>query len=285
MFRIAIVAALVSSCGMLLVPPQTALAVSFPSVDLDLVEPNTPSRINVFETEVTVSAFGQTVATDPFLVDYVDPNMRGMQVDLEVDFSDPNNPFVTSIEFVGQPGDLSHEVQGGSIPVDDGIVDVIVTPSGIRGFITSPGGPSEVDPNDGSFNGENNVLVARQGEIAVVGTALGGLIDIDITVPLSDTPEVNFTEPISENEMNFVTLTKTGASGNTFFYDVEVSADLDQTSIDLVLDVGTANLKIDGTLLGIGQITFSIPEPGTIALGAIALLACFARRGKKRGET
>lgn len=258
-----------ATCALVLFTASVTHAVSFSSVDLDLDDPNTPNSINVFETIVSVSSSGLTVSTDPFLVDYVDPNMRGLQVDLEVDFSDPNNPVVTSIEFVGEPGDISHQVQGGSVNVNDSGLVATVTPNGVRGFITSPGGPTAVNP-DGSFNGANNSLVARQGTIDITGTFLGFPFT-PISVSLADTPLVDFDEALSNGNTNTVEVTKTGSSGDTFFYDVFVSADLDQTNIDLVLTGGTANLVIDGTLQGRGQIEFTIPEPASMTLGSVAL--------------
>ena len=64
-------------------------------------------------------------------------------------------------------------------------------------------------------------------------------------------------------------LTKTGSSGNDFFYEVVVRATLDQTTLDFVFPEGTANIVITGTLLGREQITHTIPEPTSLALGAL----------------
>ena len=259
---------------------QSVTAVQFSSVDIDLDIPDANNDINVFDTIVSVTpqAFSVTISTDPIQVDYVDPNQRGMQVDLDVDFSDPNNPVVNTIEFVGQAGDLEHQFPGGAVNVDLGIFGSFdVVPAGIRGFIKSNSGPINVNP-DGTFEGGSNSLVARQGTIDVFQAGTNNPV-ID-QVDLMNTPIEAFVDPISNGSTNTVVITKSGSSGDTFFYNVDVLADLDGTSLDFVANEADVNLNITGKLIGTGQIQFTIPEPTTLSLCGLAAIAALSRRRK-----
>ena len=260
-------------CFVALVLVSHSRAVSFSSVDLDLADPNSgdPNMPpNVFLTtvsaEVPVPGIGTLPVTTPeFTVIYIDPNMSGMQVDLDIDFSDPNAPVVNTIEFVGEPGDIEHVFPDGSVDFSPGFgVDVTVTPNGIKGFLTSNGEPSTV--SSGEFSGMKNSLVARQGTVQV-DTNIG----FSLTEDLSESDPNDFTAPISGDSDNFISITKTGSSGATSFYDVTVTALLDGTTLEYDASGVPVILTISGILQGTGQIEFTIPEPASFALCNLAL--------------
>ena len=93
---------LMAACVATLALTSHAQALMFSSVDLDLADPNSGDpnmRPNEFQTVVSTevpSPLGGTIpiSTPEFTVIYVDPNMSGMQVDLDIDFTDPNAPVI-----------------------------------------------------------------------------------------------------------------------------------------------------------------------------------------------
>ncbi|MEM8946332.1 MAG: PEP-CTERM sorting domain-containing protein [Planctomycetota bacterium] len=263
----------------------SALAVSFSSVDLDLDDPLTGA--NSFSTvfRVTETVSNITIDGGPEIVDYIDDNQSGMQVNLDIDFSDLNAPIVNAIEFVGEPGDISHVFVGGSIDVEftnalfD--IDLDATPNGIKGFLRTQGGPINVNP-DGSFVSGNTNLVARQGTVGIQGTidSLLGSAAVDETFNLSDTPLDQFNDSISAGSTNDVSVVFDRIEGSERVYSVAVSTVLENTLLPFSANGFDLELDITGTLLGRGEVRIDvIPEPTSIGLIATAMMmAGIARR-------
>lgn len=260
-----------------------AMNVNFSSVDLDLDDPSTGN--NRFSTifRVTESTSSTTVDGGPEIVDYIDDNQSGMQVNLDIDFSNLNAPTVNTIEFVGEPGDISHVFTGGAIPVDfdNGFiaVDIDAVPNGVKGFLRTQGGPISVNP-DGAFISGNTNLVARQGTVDIDGTltSLLGTLTVDETFDLADTPLDGFNDSISAGSLNNVAVNFTGIDGAERVYEVVVSTVLENTELPFSISGFNLVLDITGTLQGAGEIRIPvIPEPtsvvlmaGTLVMGAIA---------------
>ncbi|MEQ8212158.1 MAG: PEP-CTERM sorting domain-containing protein [Lacipirellulaceae bacterium] len=246
-----------------------ALSTSFSSVDLDLEDPSTGN--NRFETlfQITEPGLGVDIEGGPVTVDYIDENQTGIQVDLDIDFSDLDNPFASSIEFVGEPGDISHVFTGGAIEVlfNNGLIsiDADVVPNGIKGFLRTQGGPIAVNP-DGSFESGNTNLVARQGTVDIDGTLTSflGAVPIDETFSLADTPVDQFNDSISTGVVNDVQIDFVGIDGDERVYSVAVTTLLENTQ--LPFDDNGFNLIIDitGTFRGVGEIRIAaVPEPAS----------------------
>lgn len=255
-----------------------ARATVFSSVDLDLDDPSTGN--NRFSTifRVTEVVSSTTVDGGPEIVDYVDENQSGMQVNLDIDFSDLDSPIVNTIEFVGEPGDISHVFTGGAIPVefDNGFiaVDIDAVPNGVKGFLRTQGGPISVNP-DGSFAAGNTNLVARQGTVDIDGTltSLLGALTVDETFNLADTPLTGFNDSISAGSLNNVAINFTGIDGADRVYEVVVSTVLENTELPFSISGFDLVLDITGTLQGAGEIRIpAIPEPMSLVLLASSLL-------------
>ncbi len=266
----------------------SATNVSFLSIDLDLDDPSTGN--NSFETvfRVTDTVTGISIDGGPVNVDYIDENNRGMQVDLDIDFGDPLAPVVNSIEFVGQPGDISHVFVGGPIDVqfDNGLVniDLDAVPNGVKGFLRTQGGPIPVSP-DGSFESGNTNLVARQGTVDIDGTITSflGTLLVDETFSLADTPLDQFNDSISAGSVNSVTVDFVGVDAGDRVYGVTVATVLQNTQLPFSAGDFELALDITGTLLGRGEIRLpGVPEPTTAVL--LVFVIGLAPLARSRGE-
>lgn len=258
-----------------------ALDLGFSAVALDLDDPSTGN--NSFETifRVRDTVTNITIDGGPETVDYIDEKNTGMRVNLDVDFADPLAPLVNSIEFVGQPGDITHAFVGGSIAVlfNNGLVDIDIdaVPNGVKGFLRTQGGPIDVNP-DGSFESGNTNLVARQGTVDLDGaiTSFLGTLIVDETFSLADTPLDQFNDSISAGAINNVAFDFVGVDSGDRVYDVTVSTVLVNTELPFSAGDFQLALDITGTLLGRGQIRVAVPEPASASLlaftiGAVAL--------------
>ena len=255
----------------------SATELSFSSLDLDLDDPSTGN--NAFQTifRAIDNVSGTVIDGGPVSVDYVDENSTGMQVNLDVDFADPLAPIVNSIEFVGEPGDISHVFTGGAIDLffTDGIfvVDFEAVPNGVKGFLRTQGGVIPVNP-DGSFVSGNTNLVARQGSVDIDGTvsSLLGVFTVDETFNLSDTPLDQFNDSISAGSLNNVTVDFVGEDLGERVYHVTVSTLLENTELSFAGEDFELIFDISGTLLGRREIRVPIvPEPATVGLLMLAL--------------
>ena len=263
--------------------------VTFMSVDLDLDDPSTGA--NTFSTIFRVTDLGTGISIDggPEIVDYLDLNQSGLQVNRDIDFSDLGNPVVNSIEFVGEPGDIDHVFVGGAIPVEfnDLLVniDLDAEPDGVRGFLRTQGGPIAVNP-DGSFVSGNTNLVARQGTVDIDGTItpiIGGPILVDETFSLADTPLDQFNDSISAGALNDVSVDFVGIDGNQRVYSVVVSTELQNTELPFTVDGFALTLDITGTLLGRGEVRIDvIPEPVSLSLMTLGLALAVTTRRRVR---
>ncbi len=249
-----------------------AMNVEFLSVDLDLDDPSTGN--NAFSTifRVTEPNVSLTIDGGPEIVNYEDENQSGMQVNLSIDFSDLDAPIVNSIEFVGEPGDISHIFSGNAIPIesDSGFitVDLDAVPDGVKGFLRTQGGPISVN-NDGSFASGNTNLVARQGTVDIDGTLVGSLggVFVDETFNLADTPLGDFNDSISDGAINNVSVAFTGIDANERVYSVTVTNELQNTELPFSVSGFDLVLDITGTLQGVGEIRIPvIPEPTSLVL-------------------
>jgi len=271
--------ALLLLLGILATPSETSFAMnmSFSSIDLDLDDPATGN--NSFETIFRVTDAGTGISLDggPVTVDYEDENNSGMQVNLDINFANLAAPVVNTIEFVGEPGDISHVFAGGVIDLlfNNGLVniDLDATPSGVKGFLRTQGGPILVS-SDGSFESGNTNLVARQGMVDIDGaiTTLLGALAIDETFSLADTPLDQFNDSISAGAINNVSANFVGIDAGERVYHVTVSTELQNT--ELPFTAGGLNLILDitGTLQGTGEIRIAnVPEPSTASLLLLAL--------------
>lgn len=268
--------------------PATEL--SFLSVELDLEDPSTGN--NSFETIFRVTDKVSAISIDggPVTVDYIDENNSGMQVNLDIDFADLLAPVVQSIEFVGEPGDITHAFTGGPIDVvfNDGFffVDFDAVPNGVKGFLRTQGGPIAVNP-DGSFESGNTNLVARQGAVDIDGTvsSIVGVFVVDETFNLADTPLSQFNDSISGGSLNTVSVDFVQEEAGENVYSVTVATVLQNTQLPFAGEDFELVLDITGTLLGTGEIRVPIvPEPATLALMAIAAGSLSVARSRGRNS-
>lgn len=265
-----------------------ALNATFSSVDLDLDEPSTGN--NRFETlfQITEPGLGVDIEGGPVTVDYIDENQTGIQVDLDIDFSDLNNPLVSSIEFVGEPGDISHVFNGGAIEVlfSNGLIsiDADVVPNGIKGFLRTQGGPIAVNP-DGSFESGNTNLVARQGTVDIDGTLTSflGAVPIDETFSLADTPVDQFNDSISTGVVNDVQIDFVGIDGDERVYSVAVTTLLENTQLPFADNGFNLIIDITGTFRGVGEIRIAaVPEPSAVTCLLLAVSGAAVVRRRSR---
>jgi|GEM_PF-3587282 len=263
--------------------------VNFSAVVLDLDDPSTGN--NSFETIFRVRDTVTNISIDggPETVDYIDENNTGMRVNFDIDFDNPLAPVVNSIEFVGQPGDITHAFVGGAIDVlfNNGLVDIDINavPNGVKGFLRTQGGSIAVNL-DGSFESGNTNLVARQGTVDLDGTisSLLGMLAVDETFSLADTPLDQFNDSISAGAINNVAVDFVGIDAGDRVYDVIVSTVLVNTELPFSTGDFELALDITGTLLGRGQIRVAVPEPSTVSLLVLVLGAALSL-GKRGGQS
>ena len=262
----------------------SSAATMFTSIDLDLEDTSVAGN-NIFTTIIKVPVGGTTLESNPVFVNYEDPAMSGMQVNLDIDFSSPLSPVVNSIEFDGAPGDIEHVFPGGIVDLEfssPGLleVDLEAVPNGIKGFLRTQSGPIPV--TNGEFLPGNTNLIARQGTIDVDGTVavLGFPDTVDRTIFLNSRPLDDFDEVISNNVLNTIDVVFDRVESGQIFYDVIVNVELENALLPFEESGFEVILDITGTLKGAGQVSIDVPEPATLGLFATAIVAIAVGRNR-----
>lgn len=249
-----------------------ALVSSVASADI-LTLPLDPPPANELAAAVSVDA-GAVNGT----ASSVAGSVGVLQADLDIDFSDPLNPVIQTIELVGQPGDIQHTFNPNPINVTGTGLDVDVTLTGVETYLTSNGAALPVQAN-GAFDPAGVLLVVSQGTADVAGTAGG--------VPFSDQLDLSvamFMAVLTGSAAGDATVSVVSQSPSLITYEAAVSIDMTDAvmksdRLRRLLDIG-----LTGNLAARVQFDRPIPEPTAASLCLLAVCGAMATlRSRRRG--
>jgi len=229
-----------------------------PVVDLT---PATPTE-NTFE--FTISALSQSDTQSVTYQGVIRPIM-------EVDFSDINDPVITSMDFAGQASDIVHSDATatlgalGTVSLNDILSCIVTFPTSVPAPVTGASSPF-------SFSSSDHEIIFGAGMVEV-NPSIGS----PTTVDLATEP---FRRSLGGTNDSTVALTLNNIAAGVATYDLEIIIPLIQVNVETD-DPGInalVDILVDGNLVAKTQIMRQIPEPASLILCACAVPWVLQRR-------